>query len=680
MSQVISDLELEINYEKVDGLSAFDLYKSGPVKMTIIRATGNYENSKIRLVIKDRNSFLMEMPDGNMKTFLFRNTLTNSFGAWKLEPTSYVDQYLGSEMMITIFDPGKLAIAYQKRIVAELPNKLSTTVILSIKDQVAQRGIDILRRLMYNYNLASATAKNKETESTLQFIDERLAMLTRDLNDAEKGIETFKSSRKLTDISSDARVSLENMQVSDNQLNEINVKLSIIEGIEKYINSSQNINKAPATLGVEDTALNSLIEKLASLELQRERLLATTPETNPDFEPINRQIASTRLAIRENVANIKTSLQNTRDKLQSINQRFESSIKNIPVQERQYISIKRQQAIKESLFTYLLQKREEISVSNATQMDSDRIIDPPYAIQPRNIYKYLAIAAALLLGFIAPVGLIFTRNLISSKITDLNEIEDTSGIPVIGELPYHALKDSVTVRDSHATVIGEQFRTLRISLNYLLENVERGRVMLITSGLPGEGKSFVSSNLGFTLALSSRRTIILELDMRKPKMAGILNRSNEHMGVSEFLNGKANIEDIIQHSETTEKPDFISSGAMVRNPSELLERTLLKELIQNLRKLYDHIIIDSPPVHLVPDAMILSHLADVTLYVIRQGLTEKSELNFLGKLSSNKKLSNIQIIFNGVHWKKYGYGYNYEHTYYTETKNETIFSNFWSRF
>ena len=563
-----------------------------------------------------------------------------------------------------------------------LSNKLATTVVLSLDDAVPQRGKDILNRLIFNYNLAGILEKNRKTKSTLDFLDQRLATLSGELTGAEKGIENFKSSQGLTDISSDSKISLENMQANDTQLNEVNVKLSVIEGIERYINSSQNSGKAPATLGITDPALTSLIEKLAQLQLQRDQLLATTPETNPDFEPINRQIATTRAAIKENVKNIKSSLVNTKQKLQTFNSGFESSIKNIPTQERQYVSLKRQQAIKESLYTYLLQKREEVSVNYASTLTNDRIVDHAYA-GPAKSKKSIAFAVALVLGIGLPAGLIYGRNSFTNKITTLQEIKDAIEIPVIAELPFEATQNPIVINNS-ATAISEQFRTLRTKMHYLFGEKEHGRVTLLTSSVPGEGKSFVSGNLALALAYSDRKTVLLELDLRKPQLTKNFNLPQNHPGLTDYITGKANLPAIIQASGIEPNLDLISSGTLVNNPSELLERKQLKELILNLRNIYDDIIIDSPPVHLVPDAMILSHLTDLTFYMIRQGFTEKTELNFIKELNDQKQLNNISLIFNGIQRIKYGYGYKYNDKYYDlEKKNKShrsLFSDFSNRF
>ena len=683
IGEVVRDLKLDVVYQKMDGLATEDLYKNSPVKLTLINPTGNYSSATINLVIIDQNSFFVSMPDGNLKQFSFKETFKNNFGSWKLEPTPEIAEFKGAKIRIILHDPDALAIQYQKRIGVALSSKSSTAAVLSISDQVAQRGKDILNRLIQNYKVAGILVKKQETRSTLDFIDSRLTTLASELNSAEKGIETFKSSRGLTDLSSDSKISLENMQANDTRLSQVNVQLSIIEGIERYINSSLNAGKTPSTLGIDDPALSSLIEKLAQLQLQRERLLATTPETNPDFEPINRSISITKAAIKENVASIRLTLQNTQEKLQSFNDNFLYSIKNIPVQERQFINIKRQQAIKEGLYTYLLQKKEEVSVSYASALANDRIVDEAYAGAPKSALKAMIFAIALFLGMAFPAGLIYARGVISPKVNDLQELKDSGEIPIIGELPYEPSKSRIAISGNSATAISEQFRALRIKMYYLFGQKESGRVTLVTSSVAGEGKTYVSSNLGVAMAYSGRKTVLVELDLRKPKLAEVFEIDIAHPGITDFLNGKASVDEIIQNSRLEPTLDVIGSGTLAHNPSELLERQQLADLIMSLRDIYDDVIIDSPPVHLVPDAMIISRVADMTLYMIRQGYTKADELEFVKELNKQNQLVNINIIFNSIQRIRYGYGYNYDNNYYNSKKPSllsTIFGNFTSRF
>ncbi|MCE7066585.1 tyrosine-protein kinase family protein [Dyadobacter sp. CY326] len=683
LAKLVTDLNLGIIYKQKEGFVSRDLYGISPLKLTLIKASGDYTNAQVSIKIKDDKSFFIVSPDDTEKEMFFKDQFVDSFGSWKLEPTAALSKFKGALINIIIADPEQLTLAYQSAIGIGLSNKLSTALVLSIEDEVPQRGKDILNNLIYNYNLAGKTGKIQQTKNTLDFLDQRIASLAGELTQAEKGIEGYKSSRGMTDLTADSQINLENMQASDVKLNEVNVQLSVIEGIESYINSPRSAAETPTTFGITEPGLSRLVDKLAELQLQRDKLLATTPETNPDFDPINRQIASTKLAIKENVSNIKKSLLSTRMKLESINSRVKSSIRNLPTQEREYVSIKRQQATKENLYTYLLQKREEASVSYASSLANDQIIDQAYSGPAKNSKRALAFAAALILGLGLPAGLIYVRNMMSSKIMTREDITDTLKTPILLELPYDQAKSTIVIGQNIQTAVSEQFRALRIKLYHLFAKKEYGRVTLVTSSVPGEGKSFVSSNLSVALAYSGRKTIVLELDMRKPKIAEVFGLPKSHLGISEFLNGHIALNEIIQQSTVEPSLHFITSGQIVDNPSELLEKKALSELIESLRVMYDDIIIDSPPIHLVPDAMILSRVSDLTLYMIRQGFTQKSELDFIKELDIQKQLTNINIIFNGIQKAKYGYGYEYDTNYYMQKKTKPLdfmFSDFGSRF
>jgi tyrosine-protein kinase Etk/Wzc len=683
IKKVINDLELWVTYKQKDGLFSSDLYKNAPVTFQLMSATGLYDRADLSIQITDDVSFLLITSSGEKRKCLYGTTLTNSFGKWVLKPTKNLGQFKGKTIKIGISDPDQLASQYQKYIDASLPNKLTSTVVLSLEDRNPQRAKDILNRVIYVYNSSGADEKNQETENTLKFLDQRIASLEGGLTKAEQGIEGFKSSRGLTDITSDSKVSLENMQANSNRLNEVNVQLDVIERIERYVNSPQSIEKSTATLGISDPGLSNLIGKLADLQLQRDKLLATTPETNPDFDPINRQITSTRAAIKENVKNIKLNLQATRSKLQSYNSNFQSSIKEIPTQERQYGSIKRQQSIKENLYNYLLQKREELSVKYASELANDHVVDKAYVDSVKGAKMPMILGVSLLIGIILPTVLLYLRNSLSDRITDVKEIQKETNLPVISELEFEEIKDNLIVDELGTSPLSEQIRALRIALNHTLNN-QQGMITLFTSSISGEGKSFTSKNLSIALAYSGKKTIILELDLRKPQLYKSFNLQRDHKGISDFLNGRASYEDVIQNSGIMDNLHFISSGASVPNPSELMERDELKQLFAVLKDKYDCVIIDSPPVHLVSDALVLSKLADVTLYLIRQGYTNRTELKFIKHLNENQQLVNVHIVFNGIERVKYGYGYEYNHNYYAHYSQggvfKSIFSNFSSRF
>jgi tyrosine-protein kinase Etk/Wzc len=667
MNQVVKDLQLWITYTTKTGLSNEDLYISSPVKFELIgiHSQRDLEKKKIEVKIKDRNSFYLKMPDGKFKIFDFKNNLVNNFGTWRLTPNTNLLNYQGSVITISLSDPNRVSNQYQKDIDITLLDKKAPTIGLSVKDQVPDRGADILNDLIKVYNEASITESDRATQSTLNFINQRLASLTGEVSNAEKNVEGYRSSQGLTDITSQSQAYLQSVHTNDASLSEVNVQLNIITGIENYINSVQNAENPPAVLGIDDVGLRSLIETLAGLQLQRVKMLANSPENNPTVITVNKQIASTKAAIKNNVAMIKSSLLEKKRAIQAFSDKYENSIKNIPRQEREYVDLKRYQNVKQTLYDYLLQKKEEISLSYVSAVADARIVDNAYTGEVQWPKKSIIYGIALLFGITLPAGFIYSKEIIQNRITSLSDIKDVVDTPVIGELSFVKTKNHIIIQDRKNIAIVEQFRMLRTNLFQVFENKESGRKTLITSSVSGEGKSFISTNLAISLASSGRKTIILEMDLRKPKISQILGLPADHLGLSNYLTKRAPIQDIIQVSELIDDLYVIGCGSVLHDaPAELFERKELAELMRALEKDYDDIIIDSPPLHLVTDAMILSKFADITLYIIRQGYTGKSELTFINDLYTNQKLPNMNIVLNGIQRTKYGYGYKYDNSYY----------------
>lgn len=676
VSQVVDDLQLWATYKVDQGFKKKDIYATKPFVLVLTDTVSQLNGQQLDIIVKNKSAFEIVYADGKTKSASFNTPIKGKFGTWILKPNENVEQYVDSLITITLNDPTSVSNQYMKSLDAHLLDKAAPTIGLFIADEVPQRGKDILNYLILVYNEATSSEEKRTTKSIIDFIDTRLASLTGELNFAEKEVEGFRTSRGLTDIDSQSQVYLENVQTNDIKLNEVDVQLNVIEGIQRYVNSSSSSESPPATLGITDPSLNSLIEKVSQLQNKREALLATTPENNPAFEPINRQINNNKIAIQGTIQGIKSSLLNSKRQLQSFNNKFESSIKNIPGQERQYVGMKRQQAIKESLYVYLLQKREELALAYASTLVDARVVDEANVGDIKWPRIPLIIALALLLGLGLPFLIIYLRQSVKNTITDKTDIENAIDVPILGELSYENLGKEIIILDNVRHLVGEQIRSLRTNLHYLHNNktvqavdanftVGNGRVSLFTSSISSEGKSFVSSNMAVSLAVSGRKTVILEMDLRKPKLAAVFNISAKHKGISEFLSSEIDVKEVIQPSGLDKNLDFIGCGDIPANPSELLETDRLKLLINKLRLIYDDVIIDSPPLHLVTDAMIIAKYTDVTLYMIRQGHTSKAELGFIDDVYEDEKLPNMTIVFNGIKKGKYGYGYNYDNSYYT---------------
>jgi len=669
--QVVDALQLSVNYEEASYKHS-DLYVNTPVKFNLIQNSGDVSDLSLLILIKDANSFVIKTSNGESPVYSFNTILKNDLGTWKLTKTSKFDSFIGKTIAINIQNPEDVVTMYQNSIAVTL-NKDAPIIELELEDEIPERGKEILNQLINAYKVSSIEDKNKVTQSTLKFIDDRLSTLTGELTNVEKNVEGFKSSIGLTDISSKSKFYLDNVQSNDSRLNDVNIQLNVIEGIERYVNSANSSGNVPATLGISDPGLIGLVDQLSKLELQRDRLLATTPEENPIFNPLNRQIKSTKAEIKETIVSIKSSLLSVQRELQHNNSGFEASIKDIPGQERQYISIKRQQSIKENLYIYLLQKKEEVSLSYASTITGIRTVEEPYFIAPKS-KKQVPYVLALLLGLGIPASFIYGRDLLKNKVLTRAEIERVTGAHVICELNQNKGDVQIAVLEKGAFAITEQFRSLRTNLHLLYPNKPSGRVTMFTSSVAGEGKSFITSNMGAALAATNRKVIILELDMRRPKITEILKLNRDSPGLSTYLTEEIDLAEIIRPSGIHDRLDMIGAGSIPDNPSELLDNIKLDVLINKLRSDYDDILIDTPPIHLVTDALLLARVCDVTLYVVKQGYTDKSELVFIKQMVKEDKLPNLNIVFNGIQRAKYGYGYNYDNSYYVRRDQKKQYS------
>ena len=662
MEKVVKDLGLAISYYGVSDFKPIDIYSSTPVKLIITEKRNDQSSQFLEIVIRDKTSFSLRQANSET-VHHFGETLKSSWGSWKLNATENISSYLGQTIQIYTEDANAITDSYLSSFNAIMQAEQSAIVQLSFQETVPERGEDVINGVIEAYNMASIDYKNKVNQSTLDFLNDRLNAITTELNNIEKRIENYKSSRGITNLSAESQVYLDNVKNNDSRLNEVNVQLEIINEIQKYINSPVSNGNAPAITGISDPGLVSLIDQLIRLETQRERLLSNTPEKNPLFIPINRQISITKNAIRENIKGIKRSLQATRNQLWGFNKNFENSIKKLPGQEREYINIKRQQSIKEELYIFLLQKREEAGMNNASKLLDSRIVDHAHFGLPETHNANFTYTLALVFGIAVPAGAIFARQLLNNKVNTASEIEASVQVPMIGELSYQksmpAMLDSTDAR----TLMAEQFRTLRTRLSHVNGRNGYGKVTMLTSGIPGEGKSMICRNLGAVMAAAGRKTVILDADLRKPQLAGSL-RLNDHLGLSDYLDGSAFKEQIVQPSNFHPNLFVISAGSNNENPSEKLEKPAMEDLIAWLRQYFDEILVDTPPVELVTDALILSKYSDSTLFILRQNYTHKSQLSSINKLTYSGSLNNLYVVFNGVtsgeglaYSKKYGAQY-----------------------
>ncbi|WP_247237858.1 tyrosine-protein kinase [Telluribacter sp. SYSU D00476] len=653
MSQVITELNLQVVYQAKDGLATRDLYKQSPVLVEPKVLTEYAYQEPLVIHLEKGDKFRI----GNENQLLsYGRRLRNKWGEFiviKNTPSSIKD------ITIAFKDPAALMGSMKGRLSVQQPNVKSTVLSLTYDDVSIQRSKDVLNKLLDVYIQSSLNDKNREASNTLKFIEDRLGLITGELGDVERDVESYKREQGLTDISAESQLFLENIKENDTKLNEVNVQLRILESIESYIQNADN-SVAPATYMINDPVLVSLLTRFNELAIQRERYARTTTASNPLLETVNTQLANTRQAIRENVQNLKRGLDLSRQNLESVNHRFSAGLRSIPQKEREYVGIKRQQTIKEGLYLYLLQKREETALAYASTVTDSRLVDAPVAslapIAPKRSIIWLGAFGA---GVAIPLLLINLLFMLNNTIQTRDDIEQIGRVSILGEIGLLKKENNPEsiIKMASRSAVAEQFRALRTNLQYLGDG--SCRTIMLTSSIGGEGKSFVSINLAASLAYADKRVILLGMDLRKPSLQERLQVPNDR-GVTNYLIGQSPLSELIQPTGVHPKFDVITCGPIPPNPSELLSNGRLPQLLAELREQYDYILIDCPPFGLVTDAALIAEYTDATLYLVRFNYTLRDHLRHIGELSRTKRFNNLSVIFNGVNYGAgYGYGYGY---------------------
>ncbi|HEY8661611.1 MAG TPA: polysaccharide biosynthesis tyrosine autokinase [Hanamia sp.] len=546
----------------------------------------------------------------------------------------------------------------------ESSGKQSTVIDLSIVGEVPKRGEDILNELLSVYNQAAILDKNELAANTLKFVQDRLKYVVNELDSVEGRLQSFKANNKIIDISAQGQIFLQTVAANDQKISDINMQLAVLDQVQNYVTNKEGKGGiVPATLGVADPVLTTLLQKLSDLELQYTQTKKIVPENNPAVIALVDGINKIKPGILENIQSQRKNLLAGRDDLAGTNSRYASMLKSIPEKERELLGISRQQAIKNNIYTFLLQKREETALSFASAVADSRIIDKAESangpVSPNKSYIYLLVLVA---PFAFGIAFIYIKEMLTRTVQGRSDIEKFTDVPFLGEVVYERTKSPFVIAEGKRSFIAEQFRQLRTALGYMGIDEAHKRI-LITSSISGEGKSFIAINLGISLALMGKKVALIELDLRKPKLSEHFKISR-HAGLSNYLIGKMQPHELVKETGI-DNLFLIPAGPIPPNPSELISNGKLLELLTFLEKTFDYIIIDTAPINPVTDAYIISPLADVTLFIVRHDYTPKV---FLQKLTGHHKinsLKNVALIYNGVRGKgfrKYGYGYGYGYT------------------
>jgi tyrosine-protein kinase Etk/Wzc len=664
MQRVLQELGLQASFFIEGDVKTTEVYGASlPIKLIIHELDSAAFNKWAVIHFKRRNQF--ELEAGQQRTVhQFGQEIRSSLGRFTVVAATSRAASVPpghDKLKIKFHDTRQLGNYYSQKLQVATVNKEASVLSISLVDPVPEKGEDIINKLVEVYNKEAVEDKNQIAANTIEFIEDRLHFLTSELTDVEKNVEQYKKRNDLTDVSSEAQLYLKQASEYNNQLAEFEIQLDVLNATENYLKEQGGeFALVPGTLSVEDPVLLGLIAQFNELQLKRQRMLRTTRPNNPLVVSMEEQLANLRLNILENLQNIKKGLLITRQNLQASSSRFESRIQQVPSMERELLEISRQQGIKEGLYLYLLQKREEAALSLAATVSNSRVIDPAVAgrvpVQPKRQLVYLI---ALFMGMGLPLAFVYVKEMLNDKVQDRKEVERATTTPVLGEIARKHTGDTLVVTQDSKTPVAELFRLMRTNLQFATAGKEN-KVILVTSSMSGEGKTFFSINLAASLALVGKKAVILDFDFRKPRVAHHLGLGNE-VGITNYLISEGlSEEEVLKPSRVFKDLYVVGSGPVPPNPAELMQLPKVGDLITSLKKQFDYIIIDTSPVGQVADALTLNPYVDSCLYLVRYNYTLKEQLGIIDDIYRNRKLKHPMLVLNDARKNNsYGYGYGY---------------------
>ncbi|OCK52658.1 capsular biosynthesis protein [Chryseobacterium sp. CBo1] len=575
-----------------------------------------------------------------------------------------------SDMYFTYSSFEGVVEAYQNALIVDLLDKEGTIISLSVDFENTEKAKDYLNSLVRQYNNYAINDKNIESKRTKEFIDKRIALIAKELGDVETQKATYKSDNNIVDLPSEAKINLNLKEQSKAQLLEIETQIGINKVLQNTLDAKGIGDVLPLNVGLDNESSAKVIQEYNALILQRNKYIENATPDNPIVKEINRQIVDVKSSLAQSLQKNVTTLQFARNKIETQLGSSQNMIEKIPSQEKLFRSIERQQQIKESLYLLLLQKREEAAISMEITAEKARIIDKAFIFSKPVAPKKLYIAAAcIFIGLLIPFTFIYIKQLLQSKVITRSDLTKLTKLPIIAEIPKLNSKGSSLIKTNDVSPMAESFRILVTNMKFLLTQKKSTYVILITSSVKGEGKTFVSTNLSMVLGSVRDKVLVIGADVRNPQLQRYNPSMKQAKGLSEFLSGEnLSLNEIIHESGYNENCDFIYSGTIPPNPTELLQNGRLKELLETVKnsEKYSYIVLDTAPLLLVTDSFLITENSDLVIYVTRSEVSEKKYIDFLNNSVEDKKLSNVGIVLNGIkatnlgYGNKYGYGYNAE--------------------
>lgn len=640
MDEVVDSLLL---YAPIHEANTTLAYNSSPVSVAVKeplklipveKVYFHYDSAKQNVII-DRNTYPLDS---------FVNT---PYGDLKFTGNRNLTEASQDSFYFTLIDPKIVTEVFLSRLEVGSSSKLSSIVNISLSDELPKRGEDILNTLLQEYTDGSLDYKNKLARNTIAFVNERLRVVSDELNSVEKQIQNYKSSEGIVDLTEQGKIYLQNAGDNSQRAAEATMQLSVLNQVENYVASKGNSAIiVPSTLGVTDPLLTKLLDNLYQAETDYQRLKKTTAENNPILQSKANEIQNLRPGILENIKSQKANLQTTITNLNNTVKSYNSTLQSIPQKQRQLVEVSRDQIVKNNVYSFLLQKREEAQLAYSSNVTDSKIIERAQAsffpTSPREKIVYLG-TIILALGF--TIAYVTLKELLSNKILSPSEVKNYTNVPVIGEIAHFKEKNLSATTAMENDFISTQFRQIKVALGLFNKSIINKKI-LVTSGITGEGKTFISSTLAHSISSSGRKVVLIDSDLMNPQISIDYNL-NSDTGLSDFLENKILPQQILKKTDT-KNLFIIPAGSSKTNSTELLLNGRLEDLMTYLEENFDHIIFDSPSVNVATDAYILSDACDTTIYMVRHHYTPKVFIKKLDDTIRIKTLGKIVLVYNDL--------------------------------
>ncbi len=668
VSNLVRSLHLGTTYYAKEGGGPYlEYYPSSSLRLDLPQAFTDTLTATLRFKVKEKGEGYEVKFLAKKERYRFRKSyrlarIDEAFVTpWGEIRFAQVAPFEEKTKFLIVCLPHRVAVEnYSEDISVGLVNMDANVISASMVAESREKAVATLNELVRLYNIDVSNDKKLVGENASLFFGEQIANLEVELSDIEMKIERYKRANNLTDLSSESRLFLETVGEYDKQLAEIQTQINLMAYVDNHLRNSEDpYVMVPANLGVDDASLLALIDDYNNALLRRLKLLRTTNEHNPVITQMESSLQVIRASILSSIQSITDGLQIAKSDLLAKGEQFDLRIREVPRQEREYIEMRRRREVTQSLYLFLLQKSKEDELSMATTLPPARVIDKAYpSLKPVSPRKLLILCAALLAGVCLPLSVFYLYDLFNNTVQDTKEFRRLVRAPYLGYIPLFSSRTGAATSEKEKKYLAEMFRLLRTGLLFMLGNNKKCPVIMVTSGIPGEGKTFVSSHLALSFSLMKKRVALVGLDLRNPKLSEHIHLPEAHTGASVYLSDAVvDLSEITYRIPDNPYLDVIQSGPIPPNSTELLMGPRLEELINELKETHDYIIIDSPPVSIVSDAFVINRVSDSTVCVSRRHHTTRDIVSLINELYEEKNLNNLSVVFNGVDKTPSSYAY-----------------------